>query len=156
MADKAIMRRWVEWLRDPTHKQGTGRLHIPAGGIRNVDEVDSVVTDTDEFCCLGGLCQIAVEDGVIPRGEQTRIGGELLVAYGGNSTAFLPEKVERWADLCEGAATRDNGVGVCTGNVALIDEDGHMNSATGLNDTENYTFARIADAVERTYLADES
>lgn len=50
-----IKARWVAWLRANVDKQARGYLqrldpsdHSPAG-----------------FCCLGGLCEIAVQDGII-------------------------------------------------------------------------------------------
>lgn len=39
---RPFIQNWIEWLNDPLHKQGKGRL-------RDFE---------DRYCCLGGLCEV--------------------------------------------------------------------------------------------------
>lgn len=76
-----IMQEWAERLESGKYKQGRGALR----------------RDDGTFCCLGVLCEIAVEAGVIPQPIQTVwTGGKF--AYDGQ-TNLLPESVFTWAGL---------------------------------------------------------
>lgn len=77
-----IKARWVHALRSGRYKQGHRRLETSDG----------------RFCCLGVLCKIAVEDGVIER--KVHDGN---VSFGKERTsdwerAILPRAVAAWAD----------------------------------------------------------
>jgi hypothetical protein len=79
-----IKARWLTALRDPAARQVAGRLGTVDG----------------RRCCLGVLCDIAVEDGVIdppgivPRPETA----PNVLTYAGN-TSVLPPEVVAWAEL---------------------------------------------------------
>lgn len=76
--NERIKARWLSELRSGRYKQGKEFL--------NKDE---------KLCCLGVLCEIAVDEGVITR--QVRTSG--VVAYDQSVTGVLPEKVSKWAGL---------------------------------------------------------
>lgn len=84
-----IKKAWVEKLRDPNIKQTKGVLHSVRGG-------------QEKFCCLGVLCTLAAEAGVV---EAKRQEAGILVRYGPPGGVFgyednvLPDVVSRWAGL---------------------------------------------------------
>jgi hypothetical protein len=73
----AIKKRWLAWLRDPENKQSSGFLQ-----------------DANGFCCLGGLCELAVDDGIIEK----RVSYTGIWEYDGRRD-YLPDKVAAWAGL---------------------------------------------------------
>jgi hypothetical protein len=93
---------WADALETTDKKQGKGRL-APSEGER---------------CCLGVLCDLAVEHGVI------KDYGPFLW--------LLPSEVATWADLA--------------GN-PQIEIRGHYATASIWNDAEGATFADIAAAI---------
>lgn len=89
--NEQIKKRWVEALRSGNYQQGIGylRQHAQSDG-------------QDYYCCLGVLCELAVADGVVVRGE----AGDQVHHYGpegGSSAEFnaqlLPRTVADWAGL---------------------------------------------------------
>jgi hypothetical protein len=106
--DPGIRARWVAALRSGEYPQAHQQLR-----------------DGDGRCCLGVLCELAVEDGVI---APPYMGGGAWV-YDGADTD-LPETVWRWAGLDSGNPE--------AGEFTLIE----------LNDDEHWDFAEIADAIE--------
>lgn len=77
MALNAIQQKWVDALRSGEYKQGAGRLRY---------------SDDNSFCCLGVLCELAAQAGVI--GPYDPLEGR----YDGAS-ATLPPSVMGWAGL---------------------------------------------------------
>jgi hypothetical protein len=73
-----IKARWIERLRSGKYKQGIETLHNPKN---------------DRFCCLGVLCEMAVEDGIIKK----RISAGRTVY--GEQLSLLPTSVMRWAGV---------------------------------------------------------
>lgn len=60
------------------------------------------LADANGFCCLGVLCEIAVEDQVVTRGSHLGFADEGIVYYEGENgfaSAMLPEDVWMWAGL---------------------------------------------------------
>lgn len=77
-----IKAEWVNRLRSGEYEQGRSRLRTG-----------------DKYCCLGVLCEIAVENGVIP---EPTVDYDEIYRYGGgndNSISTLPETVVDWAGL---------------------------------------------------------
>ncbi len=75
-----IKTRWVERLRSGEYKQGQGYLHVG-----------------DKFCCLGVLCDMAVEEGIVTQGASA---SEKTFSYGRHGeVATLPLEVTEWASL---------------------------------------------------------
>lgn len=116
-----IKARWVAWLRANVDKQGYGAL-------RNPD---------DKFCCLGGLCELAVADGIITHGV---LGvhhwyGEPLP--GQRTSSHLPQLVQDWAGLSSFSPT--------------VRVDGQSTTLVDLNDDPEapWDFNRIADIIEQ-------
>ena len=124
--DTRIKYRWVEALRSGKYKQTTGQLNKKGEG----------------FCCLGVLCEIAVEDGVIlryPAGEDTGYGGE-DTGYGFSDLmefSVLPKAVQEWAGIDSSAGE--------------FPEAGSKRSLISLNDDDHLSFAEIADVIEENF-----
>jgi hypothetical protein len=78
--DPDVKAKWITALRSGKYRQGTGALH-------NLTK--------DEFCCLGVLCDLAVQadvevvDGVV---------GDDYATYDGEAS-YLPLSVRQWAGL---------------------------------------------------------
>jgi hypothetical protein len=130
MMNPEIKARWVAWLRVNANSQGKGFL-------RDKD---------DRYCCLGGLCELAVKDGVIerwlPAGERGYRYGERQT--GRNSTAYLPLKVVEWAGL-------EQYRGAKAGNVFVDSPDEPPPGSSplaALNDSGRYDFHKIAYLIE--------
>ena len=127
-----IKARWLAALRSGKYKQGRGRL------ARKSDAGE------DQFCCLGVLCELAVEDGVIDR-----IQGEEVesIRYGKKDerwlqeTSYPPAAVLSWAGL----DSRNPVVG--EGGLSLS----HYNDgfAMARTDIRPRSFNEIADLIER-------
>jgi hypothetical protein len=118
--NKEIKAHWIAKLREEGRRQTGGTLRDASGAQ----------------CCLGVLCEVAIEDGVIeaptlPEGAKhyeyrytTDEGHDLWEA------ALLPGPVWRWAGLYDS------------------NPDVGSRAAAYLNDDLNYTFPEIADAIE--------
>lgn len=101
---------WIEALESERFKQGTGQLRH----------------DDDTYCCLGVLCQLAVENGVIEEPELNSEGDHYLYA---RSNAFLPPEVMDWSGM-----KSDNG-------------DLGYRSLVALNDGDGFNFSQIAKTI---------
>lgn len=101
-----IKREWVAKLRSGKYEQGKGRLRSKG----------------NQYCCLGVLCEIGVEDDMI--GPPILADGEY--SYNRNF-AFLPNAlVEEY-----GLSTQDT--------ITLM----------GMNDEQNMSFSQIAQYIEQ-------
>lgn len=78
-----VKAKWIDRLNELDGKdmQAHGGLKDPQG----------------KMCCLGVLCEIAVEEGVI---SEPRLGG-IGYVYDDADSAFLPVNVMHWAGLRE-------------------------------------------------------
>lgn len=119
-----IKKLWVDALRSGEFEQGTGALRRVLPG------------NTDKYCCLGVLSELAYRAGVVGVGRTLESRG---VTQYGNATAYLPPEVCEWA----GISMEEDG------DVDLRYEDGYE-PATHLNDSVRLTFAQIADCIEAT------
>lgn len=138
-----IKDRWLEALRSGEYKQGKGRL---------VKETDD---GTFNYCCLGVLCDLAQQQGIVEQGEvPCGCGGEdscsiecvgFVGANGspdGKNRAFsfsvLPFPVMEWA-----------GLDAADPMVRIEEVDGYLNDRhlSGLNDAGS-DFLEIADLIE--------
>lgn len=108
-----IKRRWVAALRSGEYEQGKRWLN-----------------DNGKLCCLGVLCELAVQDGVITK-HTMRDG---IGVYGIGATAVPPVAVEDWA-----------GFGRSSTSVWKVKGD----YLVAMNDEYGYSFAQIADAIEQ-------
>lgn len=128
------MRTFVDYLKTTKDLQGVGQLHLITNeGIH-------------QFCCLGIACKVAINDGLkletIVR--EHFYGGGLLgksVRYGDEyASAFLPFAVADW-------------LGVYT-TPDLATAQGPMH-ASFVNDDLKWSFRKIAELFEYTYLGEE-
>lgn len=126
-----IKARWVQWLRDNVDKQGVGALN-----------------DSGKFCCLGGLCELALQDGIVDfyaNGRDSAYGpvgtDPTYPTTSGWGEALLPPVVSRWAGL----GTDENPVVMATPEGG---EERLKTCMTTLNDEWKYNFNQIADLIE--------
>lgn len=114
-----IRDRWVAALRSGRYEQGRGQLVAHRGRRYR-----------RQFCCLGVLTDLAVQDRVVTwralwaRGDQV-----------------LPPEVREWA-------------GLPNTDPQLVAPDGRFDTASELNDSVELTFAEIADRIEATFPED--
>lgn len=113
-----IKKRWLEALRSGKFKQGRGQLR------------DS----RDQLCCLGVLCELAVQDGVIPEAQLDE-GFYKYMSEGLAHYLYPPQSVADWAGL-----PQTNPRAVSTNQALSV-----------LNDGRHYTFAHIADIIEKEF-----
>ncbi len=106
--DQAAKAKWVAKLRSGDYVQGVGKLRSPE----------------NQYCCLGVLCEVAVEDGILPLASHILGDADLDYAYDGHS-AFLPPAV---SDAYKMDSTS-----------RLIE----------MNDDEKASFTEIADYIEK-------
>jgi hypothetical protein len=112
--------RWVEALRSNNYKQAKGYLKTEDG-----------------FCCLGVLCDIAVQDGVIAAPvKQSNTFDLVHYGYGrAEDTGELPTEVADWA-------------GLDSYNPLVREDDESLASLVDWNDDYGYNFHQIAKLIE--------
>ena len=115
--DKRIAEEWCSRLESGKYRQGSGKL-------RQRSE------RKDKFCCLGVLCEIAVEKGIV----QLYKRATNVFSYG-SDTIHLPRKVAKWAGMSEGAKVTYNK---------------QKTDLMTLNDYEGLTFKEIAQVIRET------
>lgn len=108
--NKTIRDEWVARLRSGEYEQGRGNLRYE-----------------DKFCCLGVLCDLAADHGIIPKERRDTRNYYKIT----NPSALLPSPVYRWAEVSM--------VGEYAGGSVARDND------------EGKTFAEIADIIERNF-----
>lgn len=128
----AVKALWLAALRSGDYEQGHGALKTVDG----------------KYCCLGVLCDLAVEAGVIPA-PRTTLGSEdndgnmrQLYLFGdgdeAGQLAYLPSSVTAWAGVN------------CCGERNWSTESKYPQSLACLNDAGN-SFAEIADIIEAEF-----
>lgn len=137
--DKTIKARWLEALRSGEFEQSGGGLRSPHKRFDTVDFTEIGAS----YCCLGVLCELAVQDGVVKRSDDGSAytfpspneWGEERTQH---EAAVLPPPVQAWAGI-------DNEPGSLR---TMINE---FASLIELNDDAGYTFAQIADVIEQQF-----
>lgn len=134
-----IKTKWLEALRSGEYEQGKGYLHYEDQGEQH-------------YCCLGVLCEIAVEQGVISPGPSTPGGDDPLdsdhdaiLAYGTAATTMPPDAVTAWALDLEPDSYVSRMV---TWSVEM--PEGHRRGLPELNDDDDLSFTEIADLIEQS------
>ncbi len=122
-----VKEAWVAALRSGKYDQGIGSLKSEA-------------SDTHLYCCLGVLCELAVEAGVIPPGERHEDQPKNYSYYFLGEDEFLPSEVMTWANL-----DTNNGIYKPADNVWGYDQ-----ALTDLNDNGK-SFNDLADIIERHF-----
>ena len=69
----------------------------------DLKQTESCLSDGESFCCLGVLCELAIEMGVpITKYKRNEYAGDETITYltgGQKSYLYLPETVKEWAGL---------------------------------------------------------
>lgn len=136
--NKENIRLWVEWLRTKGLKQNVGSLAAQEHGEQEWG-----------YCCLGVACEAAIASGL---NVAIQINVDTLSSKGDrgwksydNNVDVLPESVIQWLGL-------DSGDPVVRWTQ---DDNKFAQTLSTLNDQERWDFARIADAIEYTFLREE-
>jgi len=120
MSLNVAAQKWVEALRSGKYQQGRIQLVIQETEW-NKDAGRFVPTGEKSFCCLGVLCEVAVQEGVIPSFDEGQ--------------CYLPEEVQKWARLkTPQGMFKDKG------------EDSSVSDV--LNDRDRVSFVEIANVIE--------
>lgn len=122
-----IKARWVTALRDPESVQGQAFLGTPEG----------------KRCCLGVLCDLAVQDGVIAPPTITTQATNEVLQYDG-VTQDLPPSVRSWADLVDNDYDNGDIYGPASQYRSAAEK-----KLINLNDNDNADFAAIAEHIDR-------
>jgi hypothetical protein len=133
--DQEIKNRWVEALRSGKYKQAEGTL-----AIHNSDGEES-------FCCLGVLCEIAVEDGVLVRYMEKDQDDYQFVGYHA-AEDFDPDKDIVDFDILPEAVAEWAGLGDNNPNVRFDDRDQPISE---VNDSYHEDFNTIATLIEEQF-----
>lgn len=119
-----IKNKWVTALRSKEYKQGYKSLALA--------KADGTV----EYCCLGVLCELAVQEGIAHRRGGSTEFGDSLISYDAQMS-YLPDSVMKWAGLDSSSPTamKPNSI---NGVIFLSDA----------NDSLDYDFNGIADLID--------
>ena len=144
--DPVVRTRWLTALRSGDYRQGVGYL-----GYR--DGAGDLA-----FCCLGVLCELAVDAGVVARHD---VDGRF---YYGDATdgpldpdtthvdvydTDLPPVVREWAGLRPEDANPVLDDVADVGDVSMVDLNDGASAAPGIRAVEPRSFDEIADLIER-------
>lgn len=113
-------KKWVEALKSGKYKQGTGQL-VTQESEWNEETMRFIPTGVKRYCCLGVLCEVAVQEGVIPSFKE--------------DDCYLPEVVQKW-------------VGLKTPQGIFKDNREDNSVSDVLNDREQKSFEEIAKVIE--------
>lgn len=147
MPDTKVVEQWVTALESGEYPQAKNTLRRVTANPR--DHIDED-TKTVGYCCLGVLCELAAQAGVIEPGKE--YGDEdatngVAVAYDG-AESFLPPSVMRWAGFDE-----SNPIVNYQSELAGTDHIVTRNGALAdLNDLEGRDFKFIAQVIRENYL----
>ncbi len=130
--DQDIKKRWTDALRSG-----------------NYDQTKNWLADSEGYCCLGVLCEIAVQDGVVFREAGTYTSAEDHYDY---SSEELPQAVQAWAGL-EGVSFSENPLSDVdySGDTTHRPVDRKKAHLSELNDDMGYDFNKIADVIDRVF-----
>lgn len=108
-----VKNKWIVALRSGDYKQGRNTLRNP---------------QTDEYCCLGVLCELAHKENICTKEER-----EYNTMFGGHD-GLPPLTVRQWAGLSDKSFD----------SLFIIEND----SLAFLNDVRKLSFNEIADLIE--------
>lgn len=120
---KAVMKKWVAALRSGKYKRGSGWLRKRLNG-------------QDRFCCLGVLCDISKKAKWVDGGGEHYFASAQASDHGDEHDKTLPLTIREWSGLMW-----DDG--------GFIGDDGRCKSLAKINDSGKYSFAKIADIIEK-------
>lgn len=129
--NQRIKALWTARLRDPRTQQGRNLL--------------TVLKDGGTFqCCLGVLCEIAREEGIVEGIPRPAWGEEIMIVYravddhSDRSNVTLPQAVQAWAEL---SVTEDSPFPNYGGRDVI-------DALTVINDVARLSFPDIADEID--------
>lgn len=127
-----IKKLWTDALRSGKYQQGTGYLNRDG-----------------KLCCLGVLCELAVQAGVaklwgppLPLGSSFSYGG---LESSSGSTTGLPDGVCEWAGVLEGDQPN------YAGRLPHTRDTSEPYSLAEANDERQMTFSQIADLIDKHF-----
>lgn len=121
-----IAQEWLKALRSGEYKQTKKNLH-----------------DTNGYCCLGVLCDLAAKQGI---GEWSASDSNTFDFLGNGSD--LPPAVQRWAGMCTAfGEITSMGLGANNFRVNLASLNDGYNRKDGTR-FESLNFEEIADIIE--------
>jgi|SRR5690348_17869072 len=115
-----IKKLWLEALRSGEYKQGKSALHQKYRG-------------EDRYCCLGLLCEIAAQKGIVTKVIDVDDG---RASYDGEAL-FLPQRVVEWAELLTSSGD------------PTVEYKDHFEHLSTLND-DGKRFTTIASLIEKS------
>lgn len=129
-----IKERWVKELRSGNWPQGRQTLN-----------------NDDGYCCLGVLCEIALQDDVVSKGKIDNIA--YYGKHGTGSSYLLPTQVQIWGSVDENPVfyikRSDLPVSLQDDDFGPTDMNGNLRvSLAGMNDA-GASFDEIADVIEK-------
>lgn len=142
--NKANMRLWVAALRSKKFKQTRG----------NLKRISLITDEVIGHCCLGVICELAIEHGVnihavtAAHGE----GADSAAVVFLGSSGYLPTLALTWLGFEGTEQERQGDILVSQGDIVIsVDADGATITAVGANDNLGWDFDRIADEAEKYY-----
>lgn len=129
--NKAVGRKWVKALRSGEYEQTTGRLSRT-----------NQHTDSASFCCLGVLCELALEEGVITKSLDPDAASYTYGDSDDGDDMFPTVKVAAWSGMADWVVEDPD---------ADPDFDEPEIGLATLNDDRGLSFTEIADLIESTY-----
>lgn len=130
----------VKRLRSGDYEQGQSALRVKGN-----------INKPDTYCCLGVLCEMAVEAGVVLRREQELEGhtyGYISTEGGQEDSAYLPAAVIEWAGIVSDVMKNPSWGEYHYESRGHFD-DGDFDSLAVMNDSGSYNFHAIADWMEQ-------
>jgi len=121
---------WLNRLRSGTYEQGRGRLRT---------EGDPESGEPDRYCCLGILCEAAVDAGIV---ERTLAGYQ--APHTAEQLTVLPGRVALWAGL-----KSNNPTIAGDKQLTLAEHNDGLHADTDGWSRKPKTFAEIADLIEK-------
>lgn len=122
--NSVIKEKWVAALRSGKYEQGRDRLAT----ITNYDETT--------YCCLGVLCELAVEEGIAIKTK------EISSFNYDNDRSYPPESVCKWAEFKISEYPYPEEISYIRNPMI-----GEYNLGE-YNDSKGYSFKQIADLIE--------
>jgi hypothetical protein len=131
--NEEVKSRWLEKLRSGDYAQTPGQLGFVADD------------GSESYCCLGVLCEIAVEDGIVSRTVSDN--GSIYYHDGKYDMVqmhVLTSGVIEWSGIDDANPEIDT-----EGFDVLVDGDSRSYaSLSELNDYANWNFSQIADFID--------
>jgi hypothetical protein len=125
-----IKKMWVDALRNGEYQQGYNYLAVHQG-------------ESVHFCCLGVLCDLAKQRGVIDS-NQDEYGRYSYGTYSNFTDVVLPKGVQEWAGL-----TVDNPELEVELNNEYEEEFVTEVRLSELNDDHGFDFEKLANLIEK-------